>query len=388
MKIQLFFPILITLLFSQGVVAQEAGIQFSSEGWEAALKQAKAEDKLIFMDAYAVWCGPCKMMSKNVFTSEMVGEFYNQNFVNVKMDMERGEGVALAEKYTVQVYPTLLFLNGDGQIVHRSAGYHDVADFLGLGEQALDPKTSLVGMEVRYANGEKSPEFLFDYAMARYQAMDDTHMKIAEEYMATQDDWSTDQNMAFVFRFTEDIESPFFDYIAENRNAFEDLFGADVVYSRMQNLLYSALYRSTGDPLEEADRLFQKAYPEQADQLSSRFRMNYYRQAGDTEKYVNESIQYFEQFPSDNWQDYNEIAWQFYEEVKDIDAIKQAAEWAEKSVELDANYYNYDTLAALYYKLGKKRKARKAAEEAIELAKVSGDDYSMTEQLLEEINKL
>src|SRR5690606_34503620 len=112
-----------SLLAFQQVFAQ-SGIEFK-QSWKEALAIAAKEKKLIFMDAYTTWCGPCKKLSKEVFPNEMVGEFFNKNFVSLKMDMEKGEGIALAEKFEVNVYPTLLFLNAYGEIVHRTAGFHN-----------------------------------------------------------------------------------------------------------------------------------------------------------------------------------------------------------------------------------------------------------------------
>jgi thiol-disulfide isomerase/thioredoxin len=83
------------------------------------LAKAKTEKKLVFMDAYASWCGPCKLMEKNVFTDKNVADFYNKNFINVRIDMEKGEGKELAMKYGVRSYPTFLFLNAEGEIAGK-----------------------------------------------------------------------------------------------------------------------------------------------------------------------------------------------------------------------------------------------------------------------------
>ena len=81
------------------------------------------------MDAYTTWCGPCKRMAAEVFTEPEVGRFYNENFINVKIDMEKGEGIELARQYDVYAYPTLLFINGEGELVHRGLGYQDFVQF-------------------------------------------------------------------------------------------------------------------------------------------------------------------------------------------------------------------------------------------------------------------
>jgi thiol:disulfide interchange protein len=102
---------------------EEKGIQFTEAKWAAILKKAKAENKLIFFDAYTTWCGPCKMMQKNVFTRDDVAAVYNKNFINVKFDMESGEGLTLANKYPLEAYPTLFFIDGKGKVVKQVIGY-------------------------------------------------------------------------------------------------------------------------------------------------------------------------------------------------------------------------------------------------------------------------
>lgn len=113
----------------------ETGIQFTSISFEEALKLAKKEKKNIFLDAYASWCGPCKMLKKNVFTQKEVGDFYNGNFINMAIDMEQGEGPKLAQKYKVQAYPTLLFINHKGEVVGTALGYHQADEIIALGKK-------------------------------------------------------------------------------------------------------------------------------------------------------------------------------------------------------------------------------------------------------------
>ena len=106
-----------TLLSAQGI-----GFQSDTLRFQAVLDKAKAENKLVFIDAYTSWCGPCKRMAKDIFPQKAVGEVYNAAFVNVKMDMEKGEGPGLAQKYGVRSYPTLLYIGADGKVVHNASG--------------------------------------------------------------------------------------------------------------------------------------------------------------------------------------------------------------------------------------------------------------------------
>jgi len=140
---------------NSSIHAQGNSIDFQSGSWTEILAKAKTENKLVFIDAYTTWCAPCKKMAKEVFPKTEVADFYNKMFVNIKMDMENGEGVNLARTYNVNVFPTLLFVDGEGSLVHRSAGYHNVEQFLTLGTEALDPSMQIASLKNRFEEVER-----------------------------------------------------------------------------------------------------------------------------------------------------------------------------------------------------------------------------------------
>lgn len=112
----------------------EEGIQFHKGTWNEAVSLAKKENKTIFLDVYATWCGPCKMLKKTTFSNKKVGEFYNANFINVSLDGENGEGPIIARKYGVRAYPTLLFIDQNGNVISGTAGFRLPNDLLELGK--------------------------------------------------------------------------------------------------------------------------------------------------------------------------------------------------------------------------------------------------------------
>ena len=109
------------------------GISFFDGSWEDALKLAKKENKLIFLDVYATWCGPCRRLSSLTFPDPEVGKYFNERFINVKIDGEKGEGPMIRQRYQVRGYPTLLFINHKGEVIHRTSGFRDPERFLELG---------------------------------------------------------------------------------------------------------------------------------------------------------------------------------------------------------------------------------------------------------------
>ncbi len=142
----------ILLLFPLLIAAQEEkGINFE-EGltWKEILKKAKSEGKYVFVDCYATWCGPCKEMDKNVYNDDEVGEFFNSNFISVKVQMDKTDGdgevvrnwyldaEAIQKQYLIKGFPSYLFFNPMGEPVHRALGYKDPKAFLMLGREAVD----------------------------------------------------------------------------------------------------------------------------------------------------------------------------------------------------------------------------------------------------------
>lgn len=106
--------LLIAVLSSLGVYAQS--------DYNSVLAQAKSQNKLILLDFYTDWCTPCKQMDRYVFSQKRVSDVIDANFIRLRIDAEKGEGVALADKYQVSGYPTLVFLGSDGLEKDRMQG--------------------------------------------------------------------------------------------------------------------------------------------------------------------------------------------------------------------------------------------------------------------------
>jgi thioredoxin 1 len=141
-----FFPLIVAVLmlsftgFAQNKAKGKAQINFIEDAWTQALKQAAAQNKYIFVDAYATWCGPCKMLKAKTFTDSQVAAFYNKNFINVSIDMEKGMGPQLAKEWQMQAYPTLIIFSPKGKPVLGTVGFVDANTLLKFGQQALAKK--------------------------------------------------------------------------------------------------------------------------------------------------------------------------------------------------------------------------------------------------------
>lgn len=113
--------LLIVAIATMGLLAS-AQTTFASGTLADALKTAQKEKKMVFLDVYTTWCGPCKHMTGNIFPTAEVGKVMNGNFVNIKIDAEKGEGLDVAKTYKVTAYPTMLILDSSGKELARIMG--------------------------------------------------------------------------------------------------------------------------------------------------------------------------------------------------------------------------------------------------------------------------
>ncbi len=204
--------------------AQNEGVNFvEGKTFAEALQMAKASNKLLFVDCYTSWCGPCKMMATKVFTQKKVGDYFNKEFICIKVDMEKGEGPDLHKRFTVRAYPTFLFIDGDGNEVNRIVGGSDADKFLKTVQDGVGAK-SMKTMTARYEAGERSMEFLIDYLDVLEKAYaSDKCNQIAQELL----EGKTDQLLtnealynAFISYTTSPL-TPAFQYVVEHKAEFE-----------------------------------------------------------------------------------------------------------------------------------------------------------------------
>jgi len=119
------------------VTKKAKGIVFIGDSFKEALRQAQLQNKYIFVDAYASWCGPCKLLKATSFRNKKTAVYFNDNFINVSIDMEKGEGPELAMEWGIQAYPTLIIFDPSGKAISGTVGYMSGADLVRFGKQAL-----------------------------------------------------------------------------------------------------------------------------------------------------------------------------------------------------------------------------------------------------------
>lgn len=381
---------LISLFAIATISLQAQGISFYKGTWEEALAEAKKQDKIIFVDAYAVWCGPCKRMSKNVFPHDKVGQFYNKNFINMKLDMERGEGLKFRKQYPVSAFPTLFYIDYTGELVMKVKGAQDVEGFIKLGQNALK-KIDRSGLYAEaYDKGDRDPELVYNYVKALNKAGKPS-LKIANEYIRSQKNLKTPENLKFLLEAASQADSRLFGLMIEHRKEIEAVTSREEVQTRILDASRAtadkAIEFKSKDLLTEAHDAMKKHYPEMAKSFMYQTEMGYCLSQGEVGEYLDACKNYAKKVLKNDPDELSTLAIQISSNFKaEARAKKQAESFASLAAKKSMNYRHWLNYASILNRNGKQAEAVEAAKTSLELVK-DGDpkQVQMVESFLRRI---
>lgn len=248
------FALATALLLGSMVFAQ--GVDFQNLTYKEALEKAKAENKLVFMDCYTSWCGPCKIMMNKVFPQKEAGDYFNPLFVCVKFDMEKGEGIELAKEFGIHAYPTFVILNSDGVVLQKLVGGGEVNDFIERVKKALEDTQVIDEMEAKYNKGYRDKAFLAQYvnlllnvsASRAEEAALELFQELSDEEKFSEKYW---------FLFSNDqlapLGSELTHFLLENRDKFVESVGSENIDQYIIRLLNARLFSIQLGTYEVAD---------------------------------------------------------------------------------------------------------------------------------------
>lgn len=220
--------ILLLMLLSPMIMLAQ-GMSFEPQGtlFKDAVAKAKQTGKKIFLDCYTSWCGPCKLMARNVFPTDSAGSYMNPRFVNIQIDMEKGEGPELGKRLQVTAYPTFIIFDSDGTELNRFLGSSTTTVFLQKVAASLTDKT-LASLKEQYDSGNRDQTLVLDYlhALGKAQKANDAD-KVAEELLKGKTEtFLKDSTLRDVFILY--VRNPFaesFRYAATHKQELDDVTG-------------------------------------------------------------------------------------------------------------------------------------------------------------------
>ena len=205
------FVLVVSLLLSY-TCTKAQGIEFFHGTWEEALIKAKAEDRIIFVDAFTTWCGPCKAMAANTFPNPEVGEYFNMHFISMKIDMEKEMGLEFRKKFPVTAYPTLFFIDSDQEVILKSVGGKSPPDLISIAESVVAKFDKSSKYEGAYTAGDRSYQLVYDYVAALNKSGKPS-LKVANEYLASQSDLTTPDNLKFILEAAAQVDCKCFELL-------------------------------------------------------------------------------------------------------------------------------------------------------------------------------
>src|ERR1035437_9405479 len=285
------------------VNAQPKEVNFEKGDWKSIVEKAKKEKKTIFIYAYMQDVDGCKWMDEHIFNRDTVISFLNANFINAKIDFDNGEGLLLSEKFKTKIYPTYLYIDNDGNVIHRGNSVKYTAEFLNFSKDANDPDRQFISYTKRFEMGEKGYDFIVNYLQMlsnEYQNTDtvlDAYMKSQQENL-----WSSKQNFMLTKRYLKNINSPIFKFILENRPVLDSLYTKDTldanIYKWYLNTCFDFLYEvpmnETGY-LKTIDKIKESGF-ERTDQLITRTEVLYYEKKRKWDKLAVSFEKYIDQY--------------------------------------------------------------------------------------------
>jgi len=385
------------------------GIKFiQGIGWQQVLSKAKSENKYIFVDCFAGWCGPCKKMDKDVYLNDIVGNLMNDKFISVKVQMDTArqgggdqqkwyaDAKMISENYKVAVYPTYLFFLPTGQLVDKGFGYKDTIDFIEMAQDALDPSRQFYSLLNKYKQGRKDYAGM-PYLINKAKALGDdgTYVLLINDYYnylmnLSQKELYTKKNIQFISTTIDSsVRKPFKLFYPDGKK-IDSVMGKQGYAAKMVDQIIFVekiapfFHSNQGGPEPDWNILY--------DSIKNTFgadyavrnvihaRVHWYGSYGDYSSYatyLNMQIDKYGTDTTDLGEDFrlnNDAFFFIFRNVTDAVQINMTIKWMEgvirRAIDTKAFHHVYypmyiDTYANLLYKAGRRDEALQWEERAL-----------------------
>ncbi len=279
------------------------GIEFFDGDYEEAFELANTSGKLVFVDAYAEWCGPCKRMAATTFKDSKVGDFFNKTFINMKIDMEKGQGLRFRQKYPVSAYPTLMFINGEGEIVHKATGGKDVDGIIQLAKLAMRKDDRSGSFAKKYEAGNRDYDLVMNYITA-LNKVGKPSLKISNEYLRSNPDITDEQKAAFLFEAATDADSRLFDMMVDYKSTLEKIKGKEIVVAQIEKAccktVEKAVEYESEDLLKRAKEKMKKNAKSAYKAFDIKSDMDFFEGVGKIDQYLERTEEYTKKIIKDD----------------------------------------------------------------------------------------
>lgn len=384
------------------IFAQEIKIDFLKGSWYDIVNKAQEENKYIFVDVYADYCPPCKVMENEVFIDKKVSLFYNEHFINYKVNISNRDQAYFQDLHSVKELPAFMYFTSDGtSVMKKETGCKEIQEFMDMGMDVLNTNRAtfqkvyatpeyarLTELKRLYERGTRYPKLLNEYARLlkkhRYP-----YNIIVNEYLRGQArSPRTPDNRDFIYNFAINLENMAIDFFVKDIVYFKEKYGGERINEKVKTSIYNSVLTAIRERdyelFKRAEETIAKASLADSDKFRFEMQSLFYQGTEDWNTYAKVSYKFLNKKNVTDPTLLNDVARKFHQYINNKKYLKSALGWAKKSIKIENEYYNNETYAALLYKLGKTSKAIKAAQDAIYIARMRGNiDYQPTLHMLD-----
>ncbi|HSD05808.1 thioredoxin family protein [Flavobacterium sp.] len=373
--------LLLLLLLTATIFAQNKAINFIQNDYKLALEQSKSSKKIIFIMVHANWCSHCNKMKTTVLKDPTVVTFFNANFINLMMDSETAEGKDFMNKLHIKSFPTYIFLDNNETHLYSTGGEFTTEDFLVEAKKAMNPNTQLPYLEKRFNEDVRNSENCLLYLNGLRKSIDSYKSdEVVAKYLATQ---SKDQvfsaiNWKIIAFGVNDLDSKSFDLIVKNQNDFAKVSSPKRVEAKIVSVVNKSLTQNMNslDSINYSkNRILAKNINlTKIDSLVFKNDLLMYEATKNWKSYQQTTLESVQKYAWNDYSTINAISKNYIEHITDKEALKTAITWAKRSVELNNTAENTLLLARLYNKINDKKAAIENARKAKAIITAMGWD--------------
>jgi thiol-disulfide isomerase/thioredoxin len=359
------------------------------------------------------------MMAKKVFPDEKVGAFYNKNFINVKLQLDStakddeevkqwyADAQQISSDAKVATYPTYLFFNPDGKIVDRAVGYLEADQFIGAGQNALNPNLQYSKLVEQYRANPNDKTIIEALVTKAGDAHDEPlASELAAKYL-TYDKALTAEQVKFLLDYTRSSSHKGFNLAMEHGEDIDAIAGKGAADNLINSVLfmeeiYPYFMKNAQNPTQmnwdKLQQSLQQKYPKvnlNGLILTTKAQtITMVKEPAKKLEMMNElEKQYKSVTSAKEWAEIlNGLAWNAAESSDDKLLLTNALRQSKEAVDIkginDTSIAMFsDTYAVILYKLGQKKEAIAVETRALELVKKAGGDSSSFNTTLDKMKK-
>ena len=360
---------------------QTNGINFRIfETIEELSETAIKEDKYVYVTLHYIGCPYCIKMEKEIFPKEEVGNYYNENFISLSLDINEDIlGRYFKEQYAPGGYPAHLYLDKDIAMLHKSSGYKNIDTFINLGEEAKDKNNNFIHYKRKVDSGDLSAETLIKYFRLDYIQERDSLIGLYLKNCNDDEKFSVD-TWTLLSENTPFFRSKYFQFILDNEESYRNSVGDkpvdDFLISRWGFMIdqWSIWWANNFQRKKMRKELVRTGHP-----LTERIirhieykiwieRAIWRKKSKRKWKKMIETSQNYLTYGYDDWYNYHRASWIILANYKNLgkeDDLDLALRLSEESLKYHETFINLYIHACILEEKGDKKKAIITMETAL-----------------------